>query len=289
MEASQRIENALQASIAAAQAAEGPPLLQEALGYAVFPGGARVRPRLTLAVATACGGGCPRLADAAAAAIELLHCASLVHDDLPCFDDASTRRGKPSVHTAFGERIAVLAGDALIVLAFDALARGGRDAPQRLPVVLRIIAAGVGAPNGIVAGQAWESEPSVDLSKYQQSKTGALFAAATMAGAAAADGDPLQWRRLGECLGEAFQVADDLCDVLAATEECGKPVGRDVALDRPSAARELGLQGAVARLKNLIEDALDAVPVCPGRDALQTLLLAESKRFLPKDMAQRAA
>ena len=96
---------------------------QRPLRYAVFPGGARIRPRLCLAVAQACGEDQPAVTDAAAAAIELLHCASLVHDDLPCFDDAPLRRGKPSVHRAFGERLAVLAGDALIVLAFETLAR----------------------------------------------------------------------------------------------------------------------------------------------------------------------
>src|SRR6056297_1150808 len=123
MDASQRIENALQKTVFAAQSADGPPRLQQALAYAVFPGGARVRPRLTLAVAEACGCACPRLADAAAAAIELLHCASLVHDDLPCFDDASTRRGKPSVHRAYSQPLAVLTGDSLIILAFEVLAR----------------------------------------------------------------------------------------------------------------------------------------------------------------------
>ena len=105
---------------------EGPPLLAAAMRHAVFPGGARIRPQLCLAVARACGDAHPALADAAAAAIELLHCASLVHDDLPCFDDAATRRGQPSVHAAYGERLAVLAGDALIVLAFQTLAAAAR-------------------------------------------------------------------------------------------------------------------------------------------------------------------
>ena len=289
MESSQRIESVLENTLLHAQSKDGPPLLQQAIGYAVFPGGARVRPRLTLAVAAACGTDCPRLTEGAAAAIELLHCASLVHDDLPCFDDASIRRGKPSVHAAFGEKIAVLTGDALIVLAFEALARGGREQPTRLPQVLGLVAAGVGSPHGIVAGQSWECEDEVVLSQYQQSKTGALFAAATMAGAAAAGDDPAAWRHLGACLGEAYQVADDLRDVLACSEECGKPVGQDVALDRPSVARELGVQGAVDRLQALIEDALATIPACPGREALQALLVAESKRFLPKGLAQRPA
>src|SRR5262249_58610889 len=100
-----------------------PRRLSAAMRGAVFPKGARVRPRLCHAVASACGDDEPRATEAAGAAIELLHCASLVHDDLPCFDDAALRRGRPSVHAAFGEPLAVLAGDALIVLAFQAMAR----------------------------------------------------------------------------------------------------------------------------------------------------------------------
>jgi geranylgeranyl diphosphate synthase, type II len=289
MDASARIENALRDTLGQAAAPDGPPLLGQALDYAVFPGGARVRPRLTLAVAAACGAGEDVMVDAAAAAIELLHCASLVHDDLPCFDDATMRRGKPSLHAAFGERLAVLAGDALIVLAFETLGRAAAAAPGRLAAVLLTVAAGVGAPRGIVAGQAWECEPGVVLSQYQQAKTGALFAAATMAGAAAAGADPAGWRALGERLGEAFQVADDLRDVVAKPEELGKPVGRDVALDRPSAVRELGVAGAVARLRELIDGAMDSIPACPGREELRTLLRAESASFLPKELAQQAA
>ena len=101
--------------------AQCPPLLAQALNYAVFPGGARVRPKLCKAVALANNSSDVGLANAAATAVELLHCASLVHDDLPCFDDATQRRGKPSVHAKFGERIAVLTGDALIVAAFQTL------------------------------------------------------------------------------------------------------------------------------------------------------------------------
>src|SRR5271166_3884954 len=114
------------------QGSGGPPLLIAAMRSAVFPGGARIRPRLCLAVARACAEDDPALAVAAATSIELLHCASLVHDDLPCFDDAATRRGRPSIHKAYGERIAVLAGDALIVLAFEALGRAAERAPARL-------------------------------------------------------------------------------------------------------------------------------------------------------------
>src|SRR5271166_5032627 len=126
MDAIARIERALGAALAGTGAAGGPPLLAAAMHHAVFPRGARLRARLCLAVAAACGEDDPASSDAAAASIELLHCASLVHDDLPCFDDAATRRGRPSVHAAFGEPLAVLAGDALIVLAFQTIARGAR-------------------------------------------------------------------------------------------------------------------------------------------------------------------
>ncbi len=216
MDATSRIERALTQIVShgagGGPGGSAPPGLAEAVRYAVFPGGARIRPRLTLAVARACGDPAAPLVDVAAAAIELLHCASLVHDDLPCFDDATTRRGRPSVHAAFGERLAVLSGDALIVLAFDALGRAGAVAPARLPAVLQSVARGVGMPTGIVAGQAWECEPVVTLSDYHRAKTGALFAAATAAGAAAAGDEAHAWLALGNGLGEAYQVADDLRD-----------------------------------------------------------------------------
>ena len=106
-----------------------PPRLAAAIRYAVFPGGARIRPRLCLAIAAGCGEPQSPLAEATAASIELLHCASLVHDDLPCFDDAEFRRNRPSVHRAFDERIALLVGDALIVLAFQNVARAYAQHP----------------------------------------------------------------------------------------------------------------------------------------------------------------
>lgn len=297
MDGIKRIERALamaveQSLVAAVSQVDGPgcpPLLAAAIRHAVFPGGARIRPRLCLAVACACGEDDTAIADHAAASIELLHCASLVHDDLPCFDDAPMRRGKPSVHSAFGERIAVLAGDALIVLAFQVLARGCSHAPYRLVPLLSIVGRGVGVPFGIVAGQALECETDIDLRLYQQAKTGALFSAATMAGAAAAGADPGPWRALGECMGEAFQVADDILDAAATEERIGKPVGRDIALGRPSAARELGIPGAVQRLHELVSSAMDSVPACSGADALRAVIAMEAARFLPHDIAALSA
>ena len=289
MEAVARIEQALTETLARATAAGCPPKLAAAVNHAVFPGGARIRPRLCLAVAEACREDHPHVTDAAAISIELLHCASLIHDDLPCFDDAPIRRGKASVHRAFGEPIAVLAGDALIVQAFQALARVGATAPERLAPLLMIVGRAVGMPAGIVSGQAWECEPEVPLAAYQRSKTGALFAAATAAGAAAAGADHTRWRDLGARLGEAYQVADDIRDVAASSEELGKPIGQDAALGRPNAAQELGLDGAIAHLKSLVAKATDSVPPCPGDEALRSLIVTETKRFLPKSLARHAA
>lgn len=268
-----------------------PPLLSQALEYAVFPGGARVRPRLCLAVALANENSEPRLAAGAAAAIELLHCASLVHDDLPCFDDATERRGKPSLHAKFGERIAVLTGDALIVAAFQQLAQLGSSVghPARLASVTGIVARGVGGPAGICAGQAWECEPRVDLDHYHQAKTGALFVAATCAGAASAGVDPGPWRRLGSSIGAAYQVADDIQDAIADPEVIGKPTGIDVALDRPSAVRELGLDGAVRRLEQCIAEGLDSIPQCAGRNLLLQVVKKQSSRFFPQGVRHSAA
>jgi len=297
MDAAVRSEHALAASIEetlsgamdSCTTALAPSRLAQAMRYAVFPGGHRLRPRLCLAVAASCGETNLRAAHAAAAAIELLHCASLVHDDLPCFDDAEKRRGKLSVHKAFGERIAVLTGDALIVLAFQSLTRGALHAPDRLGALIEIVAASVGMPSGIVAGQARECEPHVALASYHLEKTGALFAAATMAGAAASGRTAGPWRMLGERLGLAYQVADDIRDAAGNPEELGKPIGRDLALGRPSAAQELGLAGAIARLDELVAEAAESIPECDGVAGLRALIQIEAKRFLPASLVRRAA
>lgn len=284
-----RIERALRASLAASLQSGHPPKLAAAMQHAVFPGGARIRPTLCLAVARACGEDDPGLSDGAAAAIELLHCASLVHDDLPCFDAADTRRGRPSVQRAFGERLAVLAGDALIIAAFELLGGRARRHLSRLPVLLQTVCHGVGMPMGIVAGQAWECEPQLSLREYQQAKTGALFAAATMAGAQAAGADGTPWRALGEQLGQAYQVADDIRDVALDSSATGKPGGQDLALGRPSMARELGLEGALAEFHRLIQATLLTVPVCPGAAQFRQLIRHEAERLVPPQLLERVA
>jgi len=295
MDADAIIERALEGAVSASEGdgpegggRKGPPRLAAAVRHAVFPGGARVRPQLCFAVAEACGGA-DETAVAAGAAIELLHCASLVHDDLPCFDAADTRRGKPSVHAQYGEPLAVLAGDALIVLAFETLARGCAAAPGRLATLVAIVGRAVGAPHGLVAGQAWESERSIDLRAYHRAKTGALFVAATTAGAAAAGAPDGAWRILGDRLGEAYQIADDIRDALMDAEALGKPAGQDALNGRPNAVSALGLKGAAEQLSALIEDAADAVPRCRGAGPLRDLVYAQAARLTPKSLAHSLA
>lgn len=284
-----RIEDALEAALARAAGQGGPPLLTAAMRHAVFPGGARIRPRLCLAVAAACGATEPQLAEAAAAAIELLHCASLVHDDLPCFDDAETRRGLPAVHRAFGTPLAVLAGDALIVHAFTTLAAVAPVAPLRAARLITVVGEAVGAPHGIVAGQAWECEPSADLGTYQRAKTAALFAAAALAGSIAAGAENPAWEAFGATLGEAYQVADDIRDAAEDEAAMGKPAGQDAAHGRPSAVAALGLEGACRHLKALAAAASAGVPPCVGAAELRALVHAQVERLLPRRLAARVA
>ncbi|MGF1508094.1 MAG: polyprenyl synthetase family protein [Myxococcota bacterium] len=290
MSISSRIEDALRDVLFKADDAVAPPRLREALRYAVFPGGARVRPRLCLAVAHACGDSATTVAHTAAASIELLHCASLVHDDLPCFDDADVRRNKPAVHRVYGEALSVLVGDALIVMAFENLTRiAASRHPERLAPILTLLGRAAGSPFGLVAGQAWESEPDPQLEAYHRAKTGSLFTAAAACGAASAGAPSMDWTMFGERLGAAYQVADDLRDAAADPEEIGKPTLRDAALLRPSAVASLGLSGALRRFRSLIQDVLDAIPDCPGADGLKELVSVESKRLVPKALAQSAA
>jgi geranylgeranyl diphosphate synthase type II len=288
-----RIEAAVTAAIALGQGAgadpdrtpdQAPHRLGQALDYAVTPGGARIRPTILLSVAAACGDDRPALSDAAAAALELIHCASLVHDDLPCFDDADLRRGKPALHRAYSEPLAVLAGDSLIVLAFEVLARAAGDQPRRALDLTRILAQRTGMPGGICAGQGWESEQRVNLQAYHRAKTGALFVAATQMGAVAAGEEAEPWEDLGARIGEAFQVADDLKDALMTPEQMGKPAGQDAAHGRPSAVAELGVEGAARRLDDILAGAIASIPHCEGEAMLAQLVRATAARIVPVDL-----
>jgi geranylgeranyl diphosphate synthase, type II len=270
MDLSERVERALRSALDPLCAPGAPPRLVAAVYHSVFPAGGRVRPELCIRVAMACGEDQPELTDGVAAAIELLHCASLVHDDLPCFDAAPMRRGQPSTHRAFGEPLAVLAGDELIIVAFETLAEAASAAPHRLGRLVRTLGRGVGLPGGIVAGQGWESEPSIPATLYRRAKTGALFEAAAVGGALAAGvrEDAEVWRAFGQRMGEAYQVADDVLDVMSTAANAGQPVGRDESLGRPNVVCDMGLGASTRLFDQLVDAAIDSIPRCPGREAL---------------------
>ena len=281
MSLTDRIDRAITTAITRGQARPSPGKLASALHYTVTPGGARIRPVLLMSVAAACGDDRPELSDAAACALELIHCASLVHDDLPCFDDADVRRGKPSVHRAYGEPLAILAGDSLIAMAFEVLARAAPADPMRAAKLIEILAVRTGMPNGICAGQGWESEAEIDLRAYHRAKTAALFVAATQMGAVAAGHEADAWEDLGLVIGEAFQVADDLRDALYDADTLGKPVGQDDLHGRPNAVTELGVQGAIARMRDILSGAISSIPRCPGEAHLAKLVTAQAEVLTP--------
>ncbi len=281
MDVPSRLDRAVRRAITRAQGPAAPARLAAALDYATSPGGARIRPPILMAVATACGDDAPEITDAAAVALELIHCASLVHDDLPCFDDAEMRRGKPSVHRAFSEPLAVLTGDSLIMLAFETLGSAARVEPGRAAQLVVALAQRSGMPGGICAGQGWESEAEIDLEAYHRSKTGALFEAATQMGAIAAGQEPGVWTELGARIGAAFQIADDLRDAVESVETLGKPAGQDERHGRPNAVEAWGIDGAVRRLRDTLAAAIASIPACPGEARLAQMVRAQAERLTP--------
>jgi geranylgeranyl diphosphate synthase type II len=169
------------------------------------------------------------------------------------------------------------------------LAREPGCPAERRVALLGVVTAAAGMPRGIVAGQAWECESVVALSDYHRAKTGALFVAAAVAGAIAAGADPAPWQSVGECLGEAYQVADDIRDVTGTPDELGKPVGRDAALERPNVVGSMGLTAARARLQQLVAQSMSAMPDCPGGAELRQHLLPVIQHLLGAQVACPAA
>jgi geranylgeranyl diphosphate synthase type II len=229
---------------------EPPTRLHEAMRYAVLGGGKRLRPILVLAAAEACGGN-PQAALPAAAAVECVHCYSLVHDDLPAMDDDDLRRGRPTCHRAYGEALAILAGDALLTLAFDLLADQVPD--KSLGAVLVGELARAAGHRGMVAGQVTDmlsegTEPSAELIDYiHRHKTAALFRAAARLGGLAVAVRPKHLQALtayGERLGLAFQIADDILDVTSSAAELGKAAHKDLGRGKLTYPGLVGLERA---------------------------------------------
>jgi geranylgeranyl diphosphate synthase type II len=268
-------------------AKDGPTELKDAMVYAVFPGGGRVRPRFALETIKAMGYNPTDVALGAAMSVELAHCASLVHDDLPCFDNADTRRGKPSIHRRFGESTALLVGDALIVSAFDVLVKRCMHQPQVMGPMVQTLARAIGASSGIIAGQASETDPAIHTDVVHRKKTGALFEAAAGMAALSVGRETTDWCRIGRKLGRAYQLADDILDVMGDAVYGGKPVSQDIRNRKPNAVIEESLAASVVLLDDTIESAVRAIPPCPGRDSLARLLIGVATRLVPHSVIPR--
>jgi farnesyl diphosphate synthase len=261
-----------------------PARLLAAMRHGVFNGGKRLRPFLVLESAALLGAD----GDAAlrvAAAVECVHCYSLIHDDLPAMDDDDIRRGQPTVHRAFDEATAILAGDCLLTLAFDILAdeTGELPASTRAELVLGLArAAGLG---GMAGGQALDLAAAVDtpdetgIIMLQAMKTGALIRFSCEAGAILADASPAERAALGEfgnALGLAFQLADDLLDITGDITALGKATGKDETAGKATLAGLHGQEWARSQLSGLVGQAEAALEPFGGRQSL----LAQAARFV---------
>ena len=244
------------------QGSDCPPRLQAAMSYSLLAGGKRLRPGLVLLACEACGGD-PAAALPAACALEMVHTYSLIHDDLPPMDDDDLRRGRPTNHKVFGEALAILAGDALLTLAFELVAR--EIQPPAVAAACCADLANAAGAVGMVAGQVVdleaETSPTTSLEQLEgihRRKTGRLLCSALTMGARIAQTDPDTLSRLREFgfdIGLAFQITDDLLDVRGNADKIGKGVNKDAALGKLTYPSLLGIEASEQRARDLIDAA----------------------------------
>lgn len=243
-----------------------PATIHKAMRYSLFAGGKRMRPVLTLAAAEACGGKL-EAAYPAACAVECIHTYSLIHDDLPCMDDDDLRRGRPTNHKVFGEGIAVLAGDALLTVAFDILAQAEPTSRYSVAAQIRELTSASGS-QWLIGGQVADLEgegkklSGNDLRYIHRCKTAALLTASLRLGAMSANATPAKLEAItafGQNLGLAFQVIDDILDVTQTTEKLGKTAGKDVKATKATFPAIYGLEKSRAEARKLTQAALTAL------------------------------
>ena len=251
-----------------------PATLHKAMRYSLFAGGKRLRPILCLAFAEACGG---KIRDALpfACALECIHTYSLVHDDLPSMDDDDFRRGRPTCHKVFGDGIAVLAGDALLTIAFEIVSTAKPAPRYNMSILLREIAVAAGSQK-LIAGQVADLEAEGrpvkrDQLRYiHENKTAAILTSSLRLGAMSANADARKLRAItnfGRRLGLAFQVIDDILDVTQTSEILGKSAGKDVAAKKATYPAVIGLEKSRAEARRLTRQAHDALSVFPSGEA----------------------
>lgn len=252
----------------------------KAMKYSLLSGGKRLRPALLLEFFRICGGS-PKNAVDFACAVEMIHTYSLIHDDLPCMDDDSIRRGKPACHIAFGEDIALLSGDGLLTLAFETAA--GCDLPAQNVLKAVSVLAQLSGVRGMIGGQVIDLEcenASVEVDKIKKMcslKTGALLKAACTIGCilAGADDEKIaQARIFAENIGLAFQIVDDILDVVGDSQTLGKPIGSDCENNKSTFVSALGVE-ASKKLAAQYTDTAKAALGAFGKDAERLLDLAD--------------
>ena len=241
-------------------ATQYPVSIHQAMRHSVFAGGKRLRPILCIEAARMIAGLLPRGVEELGAALEMLHTYSLIHDDLPALDNDDLRRGRPTCHKAFGEAIAILAGDALQTRAYEVLSRISCPAEARVRIIQQIAHA-TGTCEGMIGGQVMDLEaehkkPDAETLEYiHRSKTAALITASAMSGgiyAGAGEADVARLRLFGLKVGLAFQIADDILDVTQSSEQLGKTAGKDTAAEKATYPALYGIQESERKAADLV-------------------------------------
>jgi geranylgeranyl diphosphate synthase type II len=250
------------------KASTKPATIHKAMRYSLFAGGKRLRPILCLAAAEACGGQVDR-AMPLACAMECIHTYSLVHDDLPSMDNDDFRRGRPTCHKVFGDGIAVLAGDALLTVAFEVVARAKPTSRYDMSILLREVAVAAGSQK-LIGGQVADLEAEgkkttpAELRYIHENKTAAILTTTVRLGAMSANAEARKltaMTKFGRALGLAFQVIDDILDVTQTSEKLGKSAGKDVAAQKATYPAVIGLEKSRVEAKRLTRRAHEALSI----------------------------
>jgi geranylgeranyl diphosphate synthase type II len=261
-----------------------PASIHKAMRHSVFAGGKRLRPVLCMEAGRMIAGSLPAGIEELGAALEMLHTYSLIHDDLPALDNDDLRRGQPTCHKAFGEAIAILAGDALQTQAYEVLSRLQCPAEARVRIVEEI-ARGTGTVDGMIGGQvvdleAEHSKPTPEMLEYiHRSKTAALITASVVSGglyAGAKDNQVAKLRVFGQAIGLAFQIVDDVLDVTQTSEQLGKTAGKDTSSEKATYPALFGIEASLQKADALVNEALRELGSFGDRAAT----LKELARFL---------
>jgi geranylgeranyl diphosphate synthase, type II len=242
-----------------------PVSIHKAMRHSVFAGGKRLRPVLCMEAARMIAGSLPVGIEELGAALEMLHTYSLIHDDLPALDNDDLRRGRPTCHKAFGEAIAILAGDALQTQAYEVLAQLQCPADARVRIIEEI-ARGTGTVNGMIGGQvvdleAEHTQPTAEMLEYiHRSKTAALITASLVSGGLYAGGNDCEVKKLrafGQSVGLAFQIVDDILDVTQTSEQLGKTAGKDTAAQKATYPGLFGVDESLRKAESLVKAAFE--------------------------------